>query len=174
MLFPRLVGGGSIAARSALRNFPSAVPVPGAFGGCLCSIRSVKTTQQKASNPAEDSAPAYKIPYGEPKALPDELTEEQKRNWISYGFDYEDKREDRAIFHTAMFCYVTIMIWLGFYVAYYPDHKQKNWALREAHFEIHRRNKLGLPFVDPDYVPKERMLEQLPTEAELGDQEIVL
>ena len=41
-----------------------------------------------------------------------------------------------------------------------------DWAQREAYLEIERRRKLGLPLVDPNLIPPERI--KLPSMEELG------
>lgn len=46
------------------------------------------------------------------------------------------------------------------------------WAQREAYLELDRRQRLGLPLVDPNYVPPEKM--QLLSDEELKDFEIII
>jgi NADH dehydrogenase (ubiquinone) 1 beta subcomplex subunit 11 len=47
-----------------------------------------------------------------------------------------------------------------------------DWCHREAHLELSRREKAGIPLVSPDYVPIENI--KLPSDEELGDMEIVI
>ena len=49
---------------------------------------------------------------------------------------------------------------------------ERDWVEREAYLELHRREKFGLPLVDPDVIPRERMV--LPSDEELGDFEITI
>lgn len=50
--------------------------------------------------------------------------------------------------------------------------RMKNWVWREAFLELERREREGLPLVDPNYVPPETI--ELPSEEEIGDQEIII
>uniref|UniRef100_A0A183FDN0 NADH dehydrogenase [ubiquinone] 1 beta subcomplex subunit 11, mitochondrial n=1 Tax=Heligmosomoides polygyrus TaxID=6339 RepID=A0A183FDN0_HELPZ len=50
----------------------------------------------------------------------------------------------------------------------------REWALREAHLEIARREKAGLPLISPDLVPRERVLASLPADEELRDFDILI
>ena len=43
--------------------------------------------------------------------------------------------------------------------------RRRDWSQREAYLEIARREALGLPLIDPDYIPPEKML--LPSDEEL-------
>lgn len=44
------------------------------------------------------------------------------QNWVTYGFDYHDEREDRFFMHTTMFGGITLVLVFGtFYLSYYPD-----------------------------------------------------
>ena len=49
-----------------------------------------------------------------------------------------------------------------------------NWAVREAFLEIERREKNGLPLVDPELIPVEKIKSQLPSDEELGDTDIII
>ena len=70
----------------------------------------------------------------------------------------------------------------------------REWALREAHLEIARREKAGLPLISPDLIPRsdstpnyiiifmlamfiffrERVMASLPAEEELRDFDILI
>jgi NADH dehydrogenase (ubiquinone) 1 beta subcomplex subunit 11 len=72
-----------------------------------------------------------------------------------------------------MFGTVTLgLVGTGFLLAYWPDHRLRDWAQREAYIEIARREALGLPHIDPNLVPPEKI--NLPTEEELGDFEVII
>lgn len=53
-----------------------------------------------------------------------------------------------------------------------PDYKLRDWSHREAFLELERREREGLPLVDPDYTKIE--LSSLPSDEEIGDTEIVI
>ena len=44
--------------------------------------------------------------------------------------------------------------------------------MREAYLELERRERLGLPLIDPNFVPVERIV--LPTDKELGRFKLVI
>lgn len=50
----------------------------------------------------------------------------------------------------------------------------REWALREAHFEIIRRENAGLPHISKDFLDPQRVLDVLPSEEELRDFEIII
>lgn len=47
-----------------------------------------------------------------------------------------------------------------------------DWTVREAYLELDRRESLGLPLVDPDFIPREDIV--LPTDEEIGDYPIII
>jgi len=87
-------------------------------------------------------------------------------HWVSFGHNYHDRTEDVALHRLYGFWTVFPIIFLIFYANYIPDFKRRDWAQREAYLEIARREALGLPIIDPDYIPPEKML--LPTDEELA------
>lgn len=48
----------------------------------------------------------------------------------------------------------------------------RDWAQREAFLDLDRRERRGLPAIDPYFVPPEKVI--LPSEAEIGDKEIIV
>lgn len=64
------------------------------------------------------------------------------------------------------------LVFGGVALAYRPDDLGRDWAQREAYLELRRREKLGLPPVDPNYIPLDQIW--LPTDEELGDTEVVI
>lgn len=95
------------------------------------------------------------------------------KNWVSWGFNYEDKRVDRYITHESFFFSITIcMVLTIYYYMFLPNYKAADWAQREAYLELRRRESLGLPPIDKDYFDPETIY--LPTDEELGDTEIII
>jgi len=86
-------------------------------------------------------------------------------HWVSFGHDYHDRIADLAVHRLLSFMTVLQIALLLFICNYKPDPKNRDWALREAYLEIARREALGLPLIDPDYIPPEKML--LPSDEEL-------
>ncbi|XP_055329066.1 uncharacterized protein LOC129581831 [Paramacrobiotus metropolitanus] len=94
---------------------------------------------------------------------------EQRKDWYTRGMDYDDEDIDRWQWNIIMFVVVTCFTigttWFMMYAPVrFPD---TDWVCREAFLELHRREKFGLPLVDPDLVPRENII--LPSDEELGD-----
>jgi len=97
----------------------------------------------------------------------------KKKYWRTLGFNWHDEKLDQLDFNYVMFVTVTIgVVGIGFLFAYLPEFRLKDWSQREAYIEIARREALGLPYIDPNVVPPEKI--NLPTEEELGDFEIII
>lgn len=97
----------------------------------------------------------------------------EHKNWVSYGFDMTSKEVDRSALHSIMFASVSLCLVVGgFYITYLPDYNLKDWAQREAFLELRRREKAGLPLVDPNLIDPAKI--QLPSDEELGDTEIII
>uniref|UniRef100_A0A914D1C6 NADH dehydrogenase [ubiquinone] 1 beta subcomplex subunit 11, mitochondrial n=1 Tax=Acrobeloides nanus TaxID=290746 RepID=A0A914D1C6_9BILA len=109
------------------------------------------------------------------------LTKDQgakmRREWIPWGQVMHDEYKDWATFHQFMFLIGWLMI--GFVTVFvyflrsdWPTAKE--WALREAHLEMVRREKAGLPYISKDLVDPKRVATQLPSDEELRDFDIVI
>lgn len=106
-------------------------------------------------------------------AIKTESKKTEHKNWVNYGFDPKNKEEDRTAMHSIMFATVTLcLVCGGYYMMYLPDYNLKDWAQREAFLELRRREKLGLPLVDPNLIDPAKI--QLPSDEELGDTEIII
>lgn len=100
-------------------------------------------------------------------------TKSEDKNWVSYGFDYKSKEEDTNVHHASFFFSVTLcLVFGGFAWAYAPDVHLRDWAQREAFLELRKREKAGLPPIDPNYVSPRSI--SLPSESELCDVEIII
>jgi len=98
---------------------------------------------------------------------------EKDENWMSFGYSLVDREEDEWAHHLIMFASITVLLcWGSFYFAYYPDFKNEAWAQREAYLELERRERCGLPLIDPNMIDPAKI--DLPEEEELGDFEIVI
>lgn len=96
-----------------------------------------------------------------------------EQNWISYGFEHTSKAADRNAMHSILFASVTLCIVVaGFFFAYMPDYNLRDWAQREAFLELRRREKNGLPLIDPNFIDPAKIT--LPSDEELGDKEIII
>ncbi|KAJ0180522.1 hypothetical protein K1T71_003926 [Dendrolimus kikuchii] len=102
-----------------------------------------------------------------------ESTTEQDKNWVSYGFDYTSKEEDTNAHHASFFFSVTLCLVFGSFAwAYAPDLNLRDWSQREAFLELRRREKAGLPPIDPNFINPKYV--KLPSESELCDVEIII
>lgn len=94
-----------------------------------------------------------------------------KKQWQSYGWDPENEESDRMHMHISFFLAVSMcIVWTSFYVAYAPN--REDWEYREAFLRLRKREELGLPPVDPNYVDPSEI--ELPTDEELGDTEVII
>jgi NADH dehydrogenase (ubiquinone) 1 beta subcomplex subunit 11 len=108
-----------------------------------------------------------------PVSKPLENLEEKEENWISYGYDLVDRDTDEWSHHLLMFTAITVMIcFTSLFIGYYPDFKGHAWAQREAYLELARREKEGLPLIDPNLIDPAKI--NLPSDKELADFEIVI
>ncbi|KFM65931.1 NADH dehydrogenase [ubiquinone] 1 beta subcomplex subunit 11, mitochondrial, partial [Stegodyphus mimosarum] len=108
-----------------------------------------------------------------PRTVEDFAETKNPKSWISYGFDENDYEEDRFQSNYLYFLLISVLICGGtFLLAYAPDFQDKDWIAREARLELHRRETLGLPLVDKNYIDPEKIV--LPTDEELGDTEIII
>uniref|UniRef100_A0A0K8TPL1 NADH dehydrogenase [ubiquinone] 1 beta subcomplex subunit 11, mitochondrial n=1 Tax=Tabanus bromius TaxID=304241 RepID=A0A0K8TPL1_TABBR len=97
----------------------------------------------------------------------------QKKNWVSYGFDYKDEARDRSSMKASFFFSVTLcIVWGTFIWAYLPDTQLRDWAQREGFLELRRREAAGLDLISPNYVDPSQIA--LPSDEELGDTEIII
>ncbi|KAH9508053.1 NADH dehydrogenase 1 beta subcomplex subunit 11 ndufb11 [Bulinus truncatus] len=100
-------------------------------------------------------------------------TSESEENYVSYGYEPGDRDKDWFIYNLVMFCGITIgLCWGGFVLAYQPDYKFRDWGIREAYLELERREREGLPLVDPDYTKID--INSLPSDEEIGDTDIII
>ena len=106
-----------------------------------------------------------------PKTPQDFANPDLDQIWHSYGYDSFDKTADRFYAHVVTFLFCTCM-WAVFFIHkwYRHDEPLNDWALREAYFEIQRRQELGLPVIDRNYIPPEKV--NLPTEEELEGRQV--
>ncbi|CAH1282654.1 unnamed protein product [Diabrotica balteata] len=96
-----------------------------------------------------------------------------EQSWISYGYEYTSKKDDRNAMHSIMFASVTLCIVLGsFFFAYMPDFSLRDWAQREAFLELRRREEQGLPPVDANFIDPSKIT--LPSDEELEGVEIII
>lgn len=50
----------------------------------------------------------------------------------------------------------------------------REWALREAHLEMARREKAGLPLISADLVSRSKIIKSLPSDEELRDFDVLI
>ncbi|RZB39925.1 NADH dehydrogenase [ubiquinone] 1 beta subcomplex subunit 11, mitochondrial, partial [Asbolus verrucosus] len=106
-------------------------------------------------------------------AIKTETKKVEHKNWVNYGFDTKSKDADRTALHSIMFASVTLCLVVGgYYITYLPDYNLRDWSQREAFLELRRREKLGLPLVDPNLIDPAKVT--LPSDEELGDTEIII
>ncbi|KJH49231.1 hypothetical protein DICVIV_04671 [Dictyocaulus viviparus] len=80
-----------------------------------------------------------------------------RREWIWHGQVSYDEYKDWLKTHQMSFLLITLLTtWVTCWIIFCrPDWPMgREWALREAHLEIARREKAGLPLISPDLVPR--------------------
>jgi NADH dehydrogenase (ubiquinone) 1 beta subcomplex subunit 11 len=109
------------------------------------------------------------------KATEVSQTSTKSKNWVSYGFDMRDEKHDRDSTHASFFFSTTLCIVFGGMVWYYqPDFTKRDWAQREAYLVLRRRELAGEEPVTANYIDSAIMEQQLPSDEELGDTEIII
>lgn len=95
------------------------------------------------------------------------------RPWRTYGYDHVDQVMDVFYMHTTtFFMYTLLLCGSTFIFLYYPDAADMDWAEREALLEIRRREVLGLPLIDKNFIDPATV--RLPPDEELGDDDIII
>lgn len=132
---------------------------------CLPSVRLISTSKKK------DDTTVVGPAVGQAK---DETAVPQKKKFFyDYGFGGKTEDEEYNYIHSHFFLYISIVcVGTGFFIYYRPDVNLKDWAQREAFLELRRREALGLPLIDPNYVDPSTV--NLPSDEELGDTEIII
>lgn len=126
--------------------------------------RTISTSRKNSDSAATTTAAAGAA------ATPSNKNEE---NWVSYGFDYNSQKDDTNYNHASFFFSVTLcLVFGGFAWAYAPDTLSRDWAQREAFLELRRREKAGLPPIDPNYVDPKTV--KLPADSTICDVEIII
>ncbi|KHN70642.1 hypothetical protein Tcan_14337 [Toxocara canis] len=100
-----------------------------------------------------------------------------RREWIWFSQVAHDEHKDWMRFHQFAFVLFTVMTtwftcWIVFAKPDWPNGRE--WALREAHLEMARREKAGLPYISKDLVRPEKVAATLPSEEELRDFDILI
>lgn len=133
------------------------------------SVRLISTEQKKnaSAGPTKPDG-SVEVPT---TFTADEVS--KSKNWVYYGWDYHDKKNDRAHMKSAFFLSITCcMVFGGFIYAYQPDRQISDWAQREAYLELRRRERLGLDPIDPWLVDPSTMV--LPSDEHLGNEDIII
>lgn len=95
------------------------------------------------------------------------------RNWKSYGFDFVDQRQDYLSMHVITGSTVVLLFWGAFFLlSYFPDMNEVNWSAREARILVRKREVLGLPLVDPNYI--DPALIKLPPDEEVLQEDLII
>jgi len=95
-----------------------------------------------------------------------------RREWLWFAQVSHDEYRDWRQFHgyawvifTCLTMWTTLFMWLM-----KPDWPNaKEWSRREAHLELARRQKAGLPLISKDLIDPDKVLPTLPSDEELRD-----
>ncbi|KAG8195009.1 hypothetical protein JTE90_008181 [Oedothorax gibbosus] len=142
------------------------------------AITSIKVANISTSNKKKDTLINLedlfpKKPPSPPKTVEDFADTKVPKSWMSYGYDEENYEYDRFLSKVMNFTILTCLLCGGTFIFMYaPDVRNTDWAHREAFLEMYRREQLGLPLVDKNYVDPSKI--ELPSDEELGDTEIII
>uniref|UniRef100_A0A131XMJ9 NADH dehydrogenase [ubiquinone] 1 beta subcomplex subunit 11, mitochondrial n=1 Tax=Hyalomma excavatum TaxID=257692 RepID=A0A131XMJ9_9ACAR len=128
-----------------------------------------------STTPKNKEVPTTTVPdaVSKPPVTAADFADTKPRYWISYGYSTEDYHEDNDAHHILMFTSISVVLCgCVLLFMYAPDFKDEDWLEREASLELDRREKLGLPLVDPNLIDPSRVV--LPPEEELEGFEIIL
>ncbi|XP_054168414.1 NADH dehydrogenase [ubiquinone] 1 beta subcomplex subunit 11, mitochondrial-like [Oppia nitens] len=146
------------------------------------TIRAINTSSDKKGHEGQHipdgGIPSYVPGFMDPQPKGPQTAKEfadveSQKNWISYGWDIGNMKEDRFLNRWAFFLLVTVItVVMPFIVFHYPDHNLKDWSVREAYLQLDRRERLGLALVDRNLVDPNLL--ELPSDEQLEDTEIFL
>lgn len=143
----------------------------------MCSLSALRPLSQPIIRMSSDKVAeteSCKTPTMTPSSEPLKGAAQFQKlgTWISYGFYEDSENKDRHAMHQTLFVCISLVVMGGGYLlTYLPDFKDYDWAAREGYLEL-RREQLGLPLIDPNFVDPSRF--QLPTDEELGNREIII
>ncbi|XP_013786302.1 NADH dehydrogenase [ubiquinone] 1 beta subcomplex subunit 11, mitochondrial-like [Limulus polyphemus] len=159
---------GKVGVYLACRTFPILRTWSYKKSSCLSS--SFISTSKKNKETAVIPEQIFKQKTAEDFA---NVKSELEKNWVSYGWSVESKEDDRSTYRTCCFMGITVcLVGGGFVLMYMPDFRSKQWSVREAFLQLHRREKLGLPLIDKNLIDPSKI--DLPSDEELGDTEIII
>ncbi|XP_067139636.1 NADH dehydrogenase [ubiquinone] 1 beta subcomplex subunit 11, mitochondrial [Centruroides vittatus] len=140
---------------------------------CKSGVQSTRHISTSNKNKETASIEQKDIMPRGPQTAEEFADVKSQKNWISYGFDMEDKEEDRSFYRTSFFMLITVCVCgIGFIIMYLPDFRYRDWTMREAYLELHRREKLGLPLIDKNLIDPSKI--ELPPDEDLVDTEIII
>lgn len=135
---------------------------------CFTHIRSINTSKKK-----DDTTTTAVDATCSPS--PQSGTVQPKKSKFFYDYGFYGKTEEEEHFNMNFLFFTYVSMGLGcsfFYFMYAPTDNLADWAQREGYLELRRREQLGLPLIDPNYVDPSTVY--LPSDEELGDTEIIV
>merc|ERR1719402_1593854 len=106
------------------------------------------------------------------KEILDWVEKEKSKGWESRGIFYHDKEADNQHYHMVTFLTVATLVFLTWSWKYFPDIRQRNWAMREAYLILREREAKGQDPICKDFIDPAKI--ELPSEEELEGVEIVI
>lgn len=97
----------------------------------------------------------------------------KSKNWMSYGFNWDNRETDRQMTRGVWFMGLSVCI-IGtiFWWSYLPDRQFLEWSQREAFIVLRNREAAGLEPISANYIEPSKV--KLPSDEELGDTEIII
>lgn len=131
------------------------------------SLRLISTSQKNKETATINVSSAPSATKQEASAVAED------KNWVSYGFDFRDKANDRSAMKSSYFFAVTMcLVWGTFIWSYVPDPQLRDWAQREGYLVLREREAAGLEPISKDYIDVNSIA--LPSDEDLADTEIII
>lgn len=131
------------------------------------AIRLISTSQKNRETATVSPSVA------EVSSKADTKTVVKNKNWVSYGFHFQDEAHDRSATKSTFFFSVTLcLVWGTFIWSYLPDPQLRDWAQREGYLVLRQREAAGVDLISPNYIDPSAI--ELPSDEELGTTEIII
>ncbi|XP_033114614.1 NADH dehydrogenase [ubiquinone] 1 beta subcomplex subunit 11, mitochondrial-like [Anneissia japonica] len=87
----------------------------------------------------------------------EDLEDPAHPDYVKHGF-HEDPYSDRIQSRLVFFGMISLAMVLGsLFIHYTPDPKGREWGRREAKVVLQERREQGLPLIDPNFCPPEKV-----------------
>lgn len=141
----------SQVVRPCLKNLPAS--------SYSSTSKNVKQSEYVIGKPTEVDPKRVEEIIEEGRRAYDEQNDINSPYYLTWGFDAKDNFVDLWSKRIIFFFGVSVVLVLGpVYYHYLPDPKNRKWSHQEAHRVLKERREAGLPLIDPDFVPRDKII----------------